>query len=610
VSDSDDESVKASVNASTKPKEREERINSLLDACPTSPGVYLMKNDQGHIIYVGKAKNLRNRVKSYFQNLAQASAKTQHLVSHIDDIEFFRAGTEIEALLLENTLIKKHKPKYNISLKDDKTYPYIRLDVGHEYPRPYIARKQIKGDSSEFFGPFPHSGAVGEIMRVAAKVFKIRDCRDNEFRNRSRPCLSYEIGQCTAPCVGLVSKDEYAAQIEEFRLFLKGQNLQLETRWSEEMEKAAEAMEYEKAAEWRDRIEIMNEVLGEKQRMVNTDDLGDRDVWALWPEPFLSNSRVEGQEAWNEGESLDVMVLQFRYGKLVGRMHWTGDLSEMVESDDILASVLLQHYQKNPSPEQIVIPPNSLSLSSHELALALGDLTVPREGGEAQASVSIHKADEREDWWASFELAKENVKGWHEEQRSLRLKQQDSLLKLQKLIALPKLPRWMECIDISNFQGAANVASCVVFVNGKPSKENYRHYKIKSFDGQNDFASMKELVSRRYGKPDSRMPDLLVVDGGKGQLASVLQIAEALELDFPIISLAKARTESNFSSEEIESSEERIFLPNQKNHKKIRDAGVLKLLTHIRDEAHRFAIEFHRKQLRKGLMASGIEEDD
>lgn len=592
------------MSASNFDREREERIEALLEVCPTSPGVYLMKDQEGRIIYVGKAKNLKNRVRSYFQNLAQASAKTQHLVSHIHDLEFFHAGSEVEALLLENTLIKKHKPKYNISLKDDKSYPYVRLDVSHDFPRPYVARRQIQGDASEYYGPFPHAGAVGEILRVAARVFKIRDCRDTEFRNRSRPCLSYEIGACTAPCVGYVDKAQYAQQIEEFKLFLKGQNEALEMRWTQEMQKAAEAMEYEKAAEWRDRIELMNGVLSERQRMVNTDDLGDRDVWALWPEEFLSQSRVQAQERWDEGEVLDVMVLQFRHGKLVGRMHWSGDLSDILESDEILASVLLQHYQKNPAPEQVLVPPSSLSLSTHELSEALTRLQ--REGS---TRVEVRKADEREDWWAAFELAKENVKAWNEEQRSQRLKQHDSLLKLQKLLNLPRLPRWMECIDISNFQGAANVASCVVFVNGKPSKENYRHYKIQSFEGQNDFASMKELVSRRYGKQNAKLPDLLVVDGGKGQLASVLQILEALKLDFPIISLAKARTQSDFESEDLESSEERIFVPNQKNHKKIRDAGVLKLLTQIRDEAHRFAIEFHRKKLRDSMFQFSSEDD-
>lgn len=566
-----------------------EKIEALLETCPSSPGVYLMKNDEGKILYVGKAKNLRQRVRSYFQNLAQASIKTQHLVSHIKDIEFFRAGNEVEALLLENTLIKKHKPKYNINLKDDKTYPYLRLDVAHEFPRPYVARKQSKSDPSEFYGPFPHATAVWEILKVAAKVFKIRDCRDTEFRNRSRPCLSYEIGQCTAPCVQKVSREDYAEQVNEFRMFLKGQNQLLEERWQMEMEKASEELNFEKAAEWRDRLQLMNEVLGDRQRMVNTGDLRDRDHWALWPEEFLQKSHVESREQWSDGQMLDVMVLQFRQGKLAGRMHWSGDLSEALESEDVLASVLIQHYAKNPVPEMVIVPPESLSLSTHEL----GEVLV----------TSIHKADERADWWAGFELAKENVKGWHEEQSEQKSRFKDTLSKLQKFLDLPTYPKRMECIDISNFQGAANVASCVVFVNGKPSKEDYRHYKIQGFEGQNDFASMKELVSRRYGVSGTIWPDLLVVDGGRAQLASVLQIVNDLELKFPVVALAKARTESDFAASEVESSEERIFLPNQKNYKQIRDAEILKVMTHIRNEAHRFAIEFHRKQLRKKTFA-------
>ncbi len=593
-----------------------EHIQALLEACPPSPGVYLMKADSGQIIYVGKAKNLRQRVRSYFQNLDEAGAKTQHLVSHIVDIEFLRTGSEVEALLLENTLIKKHKPKYNIRLKDDKTYPYIRLDVAHAFPRPYVARRQSMNDGSEYYGPFPNGSAVWEVLKIAARVFKIRDCRDREFANRSRPCLSYEVGHCTAPCVAKVTKEQYAEQVKEFRYFLKGHNEELEKKWDADMHAAAEAMEFERAAELRDRIKLMNDVLGDRQRMVDTTDHRDRDVWALWPEEFLTQSQVRASNAWAEGGALDVMVLQFRAGKLVGRTHWSADLSEALEGDDILANVLLQHYQKNPPPELVVIPPKILSVDRAELSQTIEAIAkAPAKGSldteeliaveQAQVvteSVSLVLADERPEWWSTFELAKDNVRGWHDEQRSHRMRQHDSLLKLQKFLSLPKLPLRMECLDISNFQGSANVASCVVFIHGRPSKENYRHYKIKGFDGQNDFASMKELVTRRYLKPDSVLPDLLVVDGGKGQLSSVVSVLEAAGLgDLPVISLAKARTESDFESAEVASTEERIFLPGQKNHKKIRDATVLRLLTHIRDEAHRFAIEFNRKKMRERL---------
>ncbi|NCN41806.1 excinuclease ABC subunit UvrC [bacterium] len=583
--------------------EEQKHLDELLSACPADPGVYLMKDCDGHIIYVGKAKVLKNRVRSYFQRIEAANIKTQHLVSKIRDMEFLRTGTEVEALLLENTLIKKHKPKYNIRLKDDKTYPYLRLDVAHDYPRPYIARKQLKSDSAEFFGPFPHGNAVWKIMQIAAKVFKIRDCRDHEFANRSRPCLSYEIGQCTAPCVKKVSKAEYASQINEFKVFLKGNNQAAAERWEAEMSEAAENMEYERAAELRDRIRLMEDILGDEQSVVDTEDLRDKDVWAIWPEPFVKNVRVEATEDWEDGEAVDVMVLQFREGKLVGRLHWGAELQDVAETDEVLASTLVQHYQKNPLPELLILPPQSTELPLADLTMALSD-------EKTDGNLQLAWADEKKSWWAAFELAQDNVKGWYQEKKEQRMKSADTLGKLKKFLALPRLPRHMECIDISNFQGSANVASCVVFKDGKPFKDEYRKYNIKTVDGQDDFKSMQELVSRRYLKPGAKMPDLLVVDGGRGQLSSVCKILDEFELGFPVISLAKARTQSDFKSEEVGSTEERIFLPGQKNHKKIRDQGVWKLLTHIRDEAHRFAISFNRKKMRERLIDSAMDDGD
>jgi excinuclease ABC subunit C len=316
-------------------------------------------------------------------------------------------------------------------------------------------------------------------------------------------------------------------------------------------------------------------------------------------------------------------VLQFRSGKLVGRAHWSADLSEAIEGDDMLASVLLQHYQKNPAPELVIVPPKILSVDRTELGMAIETVArAPAKGRKdtdeiesqeftqvSAAQISLALADERPEWWSLFELAKQNVKGWHEDQRAQRLRNHDSLLKLKNFLSLPKLPVRMECLDISNFQGSANVASAVVFLHGRPAKEHYRHYIIKGFEGQNDFASMKELVTRRYLKPDSVLPDLLVVDGGKGQLSSVKSILDAAGLEnLCVISLAKARTESDFESGEVSSSEERIFLPGQKNYKSLRDASILRLLTHIRDEAHRFAIEFNRKKMREKMFETSEED--
>jgi excinuclease ABC subunit C len=568
-----------------QPSERDLRIEALLEACPVTPGVYLMKDAAGKVIYVGKAKNLRSRVRSYFQSLSDASPKTQHLVSHVHDLEFLRVSTEVEALLLENNLIKKWRPKYNISLKDDKTYPYLRIDRKHPFPRPYIARKQFQNDGSEYFGPFPAAGALRETLRAAAKVFQLRDCRDHEFSNRSRPCLSYEIGQCTAPCTALVSKEAYGKQVEDFASFLRGEDGRLRQGWAREMEEAAEKLDFERAAFFRDRIAAVEELLGESQRAAVTNDPIDRDVWALWPENFA--------QLQDDEELLDVLVLQFRSGLLSGRVHWSADTSQGVPAGDELQRLVLQHYQKHPLPKQVLLPPGCPADMRQALGLAL------QAELKLEEPLPVEAADEKAAWAGLWELARDNVRGWHEDRKAVAEKKGDGLLAIAELVGLPAAPRRIECIDISNFQGEANVASCVVFIEGQPAKDLYRHYNIKGVSGQDDFKSLQELVSRRYLKPDSVLPDLLVVDGGRGQLASVCRVLDAADLDFPVCSLAKARTKADFTSAEVESSEERVFLPNVTNPKRIKNAEAFRILTQARDEAHRFAITFHRKQRSK-----------
>jgi excinuclease ABC subunit C len=577
-------------------------LEALLGNSPTGPGVYMMKGEDGKVMYVGKAKSLRSRVRSYFQRSGDLSVKTQHLVLRIYDIEFMVAGTEIEALLLENNLIKKWKPKYNIRLKDDKTYPYVRLDLSHDYPRPYIARRQKKGDGSRYFGPFTDALALRELLRSGAKVFQLRDCRDFEFSNRSRPCLSYEIGQCTAPCVGLVKKDAYQLQVDEFTAFLEGRQDRLIRQWETDMSVASESLNYERAALIRDRIARVQGLVEQEQRMVQTDQC-DRDVWAYWPRDFSDKIFL-------------LMVLQFRKGKFVGRMHWSSADEEALETEDFLGAFLLAHYSKHPLPCEVVVPDESMALDRAEFshALVVVGASVPEPAaseGEAEAD-DFNQVNEKSEAFRALAFASDNavyanlmvLADQQAEQvftdKKRRLEQsQDALLKIARFLKLEKPPKVMECIDISNFQGEANVASCVVFVDGRPDKSQYRHYKIQGFDGQNDFKSLQELVTRRYLKPDSPRPDLLVVDGGRAQLASVSEILDSAGLTFPVVGLAKARTESDFASEEVQSTEERIFFPGQKNAKTLKDPDVKKTLTHLRDEAHRFAIEFHRKQRSK-----------
>ncbi|MBP7843913.1 MAG: excinuclease ABC subunit UvrC [Proteobacteria bacterium] len=555
------------------------KIESKLEDCPLSPGIYLMKDLNSKVIYVGKAKILKKRVTSYFRNFEEHDPKTQVLVSKIEDFEWIATGTELEALLLENTYIKKYKPRYNIRLRDDKSYPYIRIDMSHKFPRPYVARRPQRRDDEILFGPYTQASAVHEAIDLAAKVFLLRDCRDAEFANRSRPCLSYQIGQCTAPCVSYVDEKAYGEQLNDYLRFLKGEGSELEEQWKIKMEEASEKLDYELAAQFRDRIRALEVLRQPQNRVENVGDNLPRDVWATWPEVFKADLTH-----W------DLVVLHFNEGKLVGRDHFPIELEErFLDSENPLINILFQYYAKKQLPSEVILPPNEEIPERAQLTESLV------EAVKSDSSAEIHLASEKAVWGQLWELARDNAKLLSEEEDKRRSRYRDALLALQKLIEMPILPTRIDCVDVSNFQGAANVASCVVFENGVPNKEAYRHYKIQSVLGQDDFQSMKEIMIRRYAKGVENWPNLLVLDGGKGQLSSAVAVLKEIGCTFPVVALAKARTQSNFRSEDVESSEERIFFPGQKNPTKIKNKAALQLLTRIRDEAHRFAITFHRK---------------
>jgi len=380
--------------------------------------------------------------------------------------------------------------------------------------------------------------------------------------------------------VDYVSKEEYALQVKEFVSFLEGKNDELEVKWTKSMEAASDNLEFEKAASIRDQLHTLLSLTQQNQRMESVEDDVDRDVWAFWPESILNE--VE------EVQNIDLIVLQFREGKLIGREHFPIDIQDKFVDSGFTSSLLLQYYAKKLAPTEIVLPPFDVEWEVGALESELSS-----EGN----SVHLVSADRASKWAKVFELARENAQLVAKEQGLRRQKQRDSVKSLAKFLKLSKEPKVIHCIDVSNFQGQANVASCVVFVEGKADKEQYRHYKIKTVVGQNDFASMKEVIERRYvSKEDPQFPDLLVLDGGKGQLNSVLEVFEEYKLSFPVIALAKARTESEFTQEEVRSSSERVFLPGQKNPKIVKKPELLKLLSSIRDEAHRFAITFHRKK--------------
>jgi len=563
---------------------------SLLDdqiaTAPKTPGCYVMKDEAGTIIYVGKAKNIRSRVQSYFRNNYD-NPKTQVLVSRIKFIEYMQTESEVEALLLENTLIKKHRPRYNIRLKDDKSYPYIWIDTNHEFPRAYFARKPKIGAGGLYFGPYPSSYALRQLLQLASKAFLLRDCRDNEYANRSRPCLSYQIGQCTAPCVQYVDKEAYGKQVQEFLRFLKGENETLKDEWMRRMEASSESMNFEEAARFRDRLQALED-LQKDQRAVDLNDMKSRDVWAFWPFGFFTEK--EGQK-----KDFDLLLLQFRDGKWWGRKHFPLLLEDTTFDQEDLVSLISQYYLKSEIPSQVIVPPDIPASEIEVLTEMLRRENTAKQQlpFEFEIAFSLSTGDKL---WKLWDLALSNARSLGEEQSKMRERRRDSVEQLRRFLRLHGKLERIECLDISNFQGEENVAACVVFIGGKKAHEEYRHFVVKGVVGQDDFGSLREIVRRRYGKADSPRPDLLIVDGGRAQLDSVIFAMREVSVDFPVVGLAKARTQSDFKSDKVESSSERFFVPGQKNPKIIKDAAVLRFVSEIRDEAHRFAITFHRKR--------------
>lgn len=541
---------------------------------PTLPGVYLMKNHLDKIIYVGKAKSLRNRVRTYFNDLKDHSPKTRILISHIAELEYILTKTEVEAFLLEASLIKKHRPKYNIRLKDDKTYPYIKLSWADEFPRLYLARK-VKKDGGLYFGPYTSGGAVHGTIRFLNRTFKIRDCTDAVFKTRKRPCMTHQIGRCTAPCVKLVTAEEYREDAKGARAFLKGQDKKVLKILKERMMHAAEDEKFEVAANLRDSIQAIQKVL-EKQSVINASSERDQDAIGYF-----------GDE-----RGCLIETLHIRQGRVLGaRSHFFPLLDPHDSKEDHrewLVDFINQYYDENVIPEEILLPVE-IGL---DLTKLLEAVLKERSGID---SVVRFATDER--GRALVQMANDNAQAHFEKHVTKSEEKQKGLQEIQEKLQLTQLPVRIECFDISHFQGSETVASQVVFEDGVPSKENYRRYKIKTVDGNNDFASMKEVLSRRFQHTEYEDPQLVVIDGGKGQLSAALKIfAEIGRTDIPVVGLAKARVQGEFQDQEVDSSEERFFLPGRANPVVFKNnSEAHHILTGIRDEAHRFAITYHRK---------------
>lgn len=565
------------------------KIDDLREAAknlPTQSGVYLMKSEADKILYVGKAKNLKNRVRTYFHESLD-HRKTMALVRNVNHFEYILTKTEVEAFLLEASLIKKHRPKYNIRLKDDKAYPYIQFSWSDEYPRLYLSRK-VKKDGSVYFGPYTMGGAVFTTIRFLNRTFKIRDCTNHFMKSRKRPCLTHQIGRCAAPCVDLITKEDYRAEAEGALLFLKGQNKKVIKQLSEKMMSSADQEKFEVAARLRDSIKAIKSIL-EKQAVINDMTDEDQDVVSYF-----------GDE-----RGTVIQTLHIRQGRVLGtRPHFLAELNTLESLDDPrewLVSFLNQYYDENIIPDELILPIDLGSDLTHLMQAVLKE----RSGRDTVVRCATNSKAH-----ALIDMAHENAKTQFEKWVSKSEEKKRGLQEIQDKLGLPELPSRIECYDISNFQGTANVASQVVFEDGVPSPDNYRRYKIKTVQGQNDFASMYEVIQRRFTHKEYDDPRLIVIDGGKGQLAQAVKIlSEIGRSDIPVVGLAKARTESDFQDADVKSTEERFFLPGRSNPVIFKpNSEAHHILIGIRDEAHRFAIQYHRK-LREGESLESTLDD-
>ncbi|MET0401394.1 MAG: excinuclease ABC subunit UvrC [Cystobacter sp.] len=559
------------------------KLEAKLEALPTEPGVYLMKDRRGEIIYVGKAINLRNRVRSYFTRTGDSRAFVSLLDKFLGDLETVIVHNEKEALLLENELIKKHKPRFNVLLKDDKQYISLRLDRKQAFPRLEVVRRYEK-DGARYFGPYSSASAIRETLRVINRFFHLRTCTDHVLANRKRPCLLHQIGRCPAPCVHPVPEDDYRKSVDEVVLFLEGKAGELVEGLRSRMKQASSELKFEEAARIRDQLRAIERSL-ERQK-VATSDFKDQDVFSFH----------------REGDRLLVYVLYVRQGRLNGGQAFPLGSQEFPDEELLPSFVNLYYDQGHFVPEEVLLP---LDVEERE---GLEALLSERKGDRVR--LMVPKRGEKRDL---VEMAQKNAEQAALERRRTKDETENVLRRLQERLGLRRLPRRMECFDISHFQGSSIVASQVAATDGEIDKSRYRRYRIKTLEKQDDFASMHEVISRRLkrGQEEADLPDLLVIDGGKGQLASALAAARDVGVeDVDIVSLAKSRDlEVHDRDEESAQSPERVFLPHRKDPIVLRqNSAELYLLTRLRDEAHRFAITFQQKSMRRSNFHSALDD--
>jgi excinuclease ABC subunit C len=558
-------------------------MNSLeqkIDHLPTHPGVYLFKDKKGTILYIGKAGNIKHRVSSYFQKPEDKDTKTLALLENVADIDTIVTDTEKEALILENNLIKAHRPRYNVKLRDDKNYPCLRLSMEEDFPTLTIVRR-IKKDDSIYFGPYPSATSLKETLRLIRRIFSIRTCLDTKFSDRLRPCINYQMGRCLGPCCGKIDRAQYQEMVHQVRMFLEGKNRELVERLKKKMEEEAEKLHFEAAAKIRDQIEHIEKVI-EKQKIVSTD--------------FL-NQDVIGFH--RQDHTIVVHPLFIRGGKLLGGKGFTFP-STGLPDEEILSSFLHQYYREGKFIPEEILTPKAIP-DQHLVEQRLTGL----KGKKVKILLPV-KGDKKQ----LLKMACENAEQFLLV-RDERDRDGEQLLEdLKKKLHLKKVPLRIEAFDISNLQGGNAVGSMVCFEDGRPEKERYRHFKIKTLEGADDTGMMYEVLFRRYQKAIEKndLPDMVLLDGGRGQLNVAQEVFKELKIEgVDLISLAKERVVEGSPFSRLKKTEEKVFLPQYKEPFILgRHSPALHLLDRIRDEAHRFAITYHKKVRSKETIQSEL----
>jgi len=555
-------------------------LKNKISSFPRGPGVYLMKDSAGRIIYIGKAKDLKNRVASYFTG-KDTRPMAPFLMARVHDIEFINTVTAKEALILENNLIKRHRPRYNVTLRDDKTYYHLSLNPAEKFPRLQLVRKRLN-DGALYFGPYPSGLAAKETLRFVQQIFPLRTCRNRDFELRSRPCLEYQIGRCPAPCKGLMDENAYRKLVNHVISFLQGRRRELISELKKQMHDASQELNYEEAARLRDRIAALEHAL-ETQ---NVDRAGqkDQDVFGCY----------EGNH------HLQICILFVRGGKLLGSKSFA-PVNMKTDRSEILSSFLTQYYDGEPGlPDEVIIP---CALPDEDIIMEW--LTDRKKGKVLLTVPSIGTKN------ALLEMANENARHLWEAAHKKIDEKKAALQILREKLSLSTLPRRLECYDISNISGKNAVGSMVVFQDGEPDKAGYRRFRIKTLTEPDDYAMMHEMLSRRFTHGKT-LPDLVVVDGGKGQLNIALAVLKDLKLKIDVIGLAKEERTifpgKTGRAKGKTKSEDRVYLPGRKDAVYLSSRPhALRILQQARDEAHRFALSYHRRVKKKNDLSSVLD---